>query len=305
MSDTPVHFTPDSPAYDWIPRELCKARVAIWGLGLMGGSLAMALHGKTAALYGIDPDAQICAQAQASEIVDRVSTRAEDLIPLADVILLATPLGVIPQLLRTLPQLTSSPAVVIDLGSTKTRILEEMQRLPERFAPLGGHPMCGKEVRTLKNAEGTLYQGASFALVPLQRTPRPALDLALQLVQAVGAHAVRLDPLTHDAWTASISHLPYLVSNCLSGVTPLAAAPLVGPGYMSTTRLAVESTEMMLDILTNNRENILKVLHDFQARLGQMEGALESNDLEALRTLFTEGAERRTAIVNSFKKGEN
>ena len=287
----------------WIPAALSDCKVAIWGIGLMGGSLAMALQGKTAALYGIDPDPQTCSQAEQFHLFDRVSTDPAELLPEADLIVLAAPLGILPALLEELPAYHPGPAVVIDLGSTKTAILKVMELLPERFAPLGGHPMCGKEVRTLSHACATLYQGASFALLPLPRTPAPAADLALQLVKAVGSHPVWLDPSTHDRWAASISALPYLVASGLAGITPLEAAPLVGPGFISTTRLADESIEMMMDILSNNSANVLDSLKAFCAQINQIEQDLEAGNFSSLHSRFQTGADRHAVILNSFHKG--
>jgi prephenate dehydrogenase len=288
----------------WIPAALADAKVTVWGIGLMGGSLAMALQGKTAALYGIDPDAQTCRQAEQLHLFDRVSTDPAELLPLADLIVLAAPLGILPALLQELPGCHPGPSVVIDLGSTKTAILEVMQQMPQRFAPLGGHPMCGKEFRTLSQACATLYQGASFALLPLPRTSKLAANLAVHLVEAAGAHVVWLDPATHDRWAASISALPYLASNGLASITPLDAAPLVGPGFTSTTRLADESIDMMLDILSNNRANVLESLQAFCAQMQLLEQDLEAADFDALRSHFQAGADRHAAVLNSFRKGE-
>lgn len=288
----------------WIPATLSEAKVAIWGIGLMGGSLAMALQEKTAALYGIDSDPQICRQAGEEKLFDRISTEPAELLPEADLIILAAPLGILPALLEELPAYHPGPAVVIDIGSTKTAILEVMQHMPERFAPLGGHPMCGKEVRTLSQACATLYHGASFALLPLPRTPRPAADLAAQLAEAAGSHVVWLDPDTHDRWAASISALPYLAANGLAGITPLEAAPLVGPGFISTTRLADESIEMMMDILYNNSTNVLDSLKAFCEQMNQIEQDLEAGNFSSLRSRFQTGADRHAAILNAFHKGE-
>jgi len=289
------------PDSSWIPEDLSRCKVAVWGIGLMGGSLAMALHGKTAALLGIDPDRAVCLQAEEMHLFDRVSINPAKLLPEADLILLCAPLGLIPTLLKQIPLVHPGHAVVMDIGSTKNNILSVMEELPERFIPIGGHPMCGKEVRTLANACNDLYQGGSFALLPLLRTTLAASRLAVQLVKAVGAHPVWLDPLEHDRWASVISALPYLVANCLSGVTPLEAAPLVGPGYKSTTRLAGESIEM--HILANNRENVLKDIKQFGIRLELIENALEKNDNEGLRSLFEEGAARRSDIMDAFQKG--
>jgi prephenate dehydrogenase len=303
MKHNSKHLPATQKAYQWVPTSLKNTRVAIWGMGLMGGSLAMALHGKTAALYGIDPDPQVCMLAEELEIFDRISSTPAELLPLADLVLLASPLEVLPNLIESLPLLHPGSAVVMDIGSTKTKIVEAMGQLPERFAPIGGHPMCGKEVSGLAHASVSLYQGASFALLPLPRTPQSASDLALQLVQAVGAHPEWMDPLTHDRWVASTSHLPYLVANCLSCVIPLEAAPMIGPGFTSTSRLAGEPVDMMIDILNENRANILVALKAFRYQLERIEQDLEASNFVSLHSRFEEGANQHAAILNSFFKG--
>jgi prephenate dehydrogenase len=288
---------------EWIPSRLSDARVAIWGIGLMGGSLALALKGKVTTLSGIDPDESVCKQAQELRLFDQISTDTDKILSTANLVILCAPLGILPELLQKMPTLHPGNAVVMDIGSTKKELLPVMEQLPERFAPLGGHPMCGKEVQTLSNACADLYQGGGFALLPLKRTPQAASRLALQMVEAIGAHPVWLDPQLHDQLTASISHLPYLVANCLSAVTPLEAAPLVGPGYKSTTRLAAESIDMMIHILTNNRENVVPVLKEYQTRLLALEEALEAGNFDLLRKLFEEGAAQRAAVMEVFHQG--
>jgi prephenate dehydrogenase len=284
------------------PETLSETHVAIWGLGLMGGSLAMALQGKTRWLAGIDPDEAVCQQARQLKVLDVVGNDAAKILPKADLIILAAPLGVIPNLLAQLPALMADRAVVLDLGSTKTGILAAMSELPERFGVLGGHPMCGKEVNTFSNASATLYRQASFALLGLERTPAVARSLAEQLVLAVGAHPVWMEAEEHDRWVAAISHLPYLAANALAAVTPVEAAALVGPGYLSTTRLASESEQMMMDILANNRANILPMLSAYRSQIEALEAALQNNDRAALQAQFHLGHERHEAVLEQHRK---
>ncbi len=285
------------------PTTLQETRVAIWGLGLMGGSLALALQGKTRWLAGIDPAAAVCQQARALNVLDVVGTHAETILPEADLIVLAAPLGVIPDLLAQLAALKADRAMVLDLGSTKAGILAAMDKMPGRFGVVGGHPMCGKEVSSLSNASATLYQQASFALLALERTPAVARSLAEQLVRAVGAHPVWMEAQAHDRWVAAISHLPYLAANALAAVTPVEAAALVGPGYLSTTRLASESEQMMMDILANNRENILPILKAYRERIEKLEKLLQKNDRSALQTQFHLGHERHEEVLEQHRKG--
>lgn len=264
--------------------------VAILGLGLMGGSLALALRGKCKALLGIDPDPQVVALALERQVVDRASVSPRELLPQSDLVILAAPVGVILSLLRALPDLHPGPAIVLDLGSTKREIVGAMQALPGRFDPLGGHPMSGKEKGTLANAEAGLFQDAPFALAALERSSPEARRIAEQLVRAVGARPLWIDAETHDRWVAATSHLPYLLANTLAAVTPLEAKPLVGPGLRSTTRLAPASLTMMVDILATNRENVIERLQHFRHALESVEQSLLAGDMEMLRDRLALGA---------------
>jgi prephenate dehydrogenase len=261
---------------------LRDAKVAILGLGLMGGSLALALKGQCAALLGIDPDPAALSLALRQNIVDQAESDPAKLLPQADLVILAAPVPVILTLLQKLPEYTSNSCIVLDLGSTKRAIVERMDSLPERFDPLGGHPICGKEKLTLANAERTLYYGAPFILTPLARTTPRALSAAQQVIATVGAKALTLDAADHDRILAATSHLPFLLSSALSLATPEECAPLIGPGFRSTSRLAGTPSSMMMGVMQTNRENILTAIHRLQAELNNIEAHLAANDFAAL-----------------------
>jgi len=278
-------------------------RLAILGLGLMGGSLALALQGKCATLLGIDPDPRVVELARQQRVVDLAAVEPAELLPQADVIVMAAPVNAILSLLQELPTMHDAPAIVIDLGSTKVKIMETMQMLPERFDPLGGHPMCGKEVSGLVNADARLFQGATFAFTPILRTSDSARQFARWLAASTGACPLWIDAATHDRWVAATSHLPYLVANALAGTTPLETAPLAGPGFRSTTRLAVTPPGMMMDVLMTNQTAVLNSLHSFRMQLERVERLLEQGEFDALQQLLDEGARRKQAISLSVQQG--
>lgn len=282
-------------------KPLEQQQVVIFGLGLMGGSLALRLRGHCAEVIGVDPDAAACQLALRRGAVDRAVVAPAALELQAErearLVILAAPVGAILQLLADLPALIPGPAAVLDLGSTKAQIVEAMQALPERFDPLGGHPMCGKETGGMANAASDLYVGARFALTPLERTSQRMRSLALEVVQVLGAQPVWLDAETHDRWVAASSHLPFLAANALAADTPLEAAALIGPGFRSTARLAPTPLSMMMDVLLSNRERLLPEMRRLQARLSALQAALEAADRAQLQELLTEGAERYQALV--------
>jgi len=266
--------------------SLASSKIAIIGLGLMGGSLALGVRGKCAALFGIDPDPATRELALSQQIVDYADSDPAKLPPEVDMVILAAPVPSIIALIDQLPLTISHPCIVMDMGSTKKLIVESMSRLPERFDPIGGHPICGKEKLSLANAERTLYYAAPFLLTPLKRTSPRALSAANQIIEALGAKGKTLDPADHDRALAATSHLPFLISSALALATPPEVAPFIGPGFKSTSRLAGTSSSMMLGVLQTNRENVLNAIHAMQNQLAQLESALAAEDFAQLEAIL-------------------
>jgi prephenate dehydrogenase len=268
--------------------NLAESKIAIIGLGLMGGSLALGLRGKCAAIYGIDSHPATLELALSQHIVDYANSAPAKLLSEVDLVILSAPVPAILTLLEQLPTYTSNPCIVLDMGSTKKMIVESMSHLPERFDPIGGHPICGKEKLSLANAERTLYYAAPFLLTPLERTSPRAISAANQIIEALGAKAKILDALEHDRILASTSHLPFLISSALALATPNDVASFVGPGFKSSSRLAGTSSSMMLGVLQSNRENVLSALRGMQGQLAEIESALSSSDFSKLESILNE-----------------
>jgi len=278
---------------------LADFKVAIVGLGLMGGSLALALKGRCKALYGLDSEGETLSQAARLGVLDQLGQDPKEIFPLADVIILAAPVSVIIEYLLRLPEIHPGGAMILDIGSTKADIVRRMGDLPPRFDPIGGHPMCGKEVSGLTNADAGLFQGATFAFTPLERTSTRLRSFCSQLAAAIGAQPLWIAPDVHDLWTAATSHVPYLLSNTLAATTPLEAASLVGPGFRSTARLAAASPRMMRDILATNAPNVLMSIAGFKSRLEQVESLIRENDLDALEALLAMAADQYRTLISS------
>jgi prephenate dehydrogenase len=190
-------------------------------------------------------------------------------------------------------------SVLMDLGSTKVRVVEAMNSIPQEsgVAAIGGHPMCGKEVGGLESADATLFRGATFVLTPTLHTTEEAVKLARELVAAVEARAVLLEAEQHDRAVAVISHLPYLLASALvqaeaqaSGCDPVTGT-LAASGFRDTSRLAASQTEMMLDILLTNRQGVEDALDMFEAQLGRARALLA--DPEGLKEWMETTRKRR------------
>jgi prephenate dehydrogenase len=280
--------------------HLQQTRIAIVGLGLMGGSLALALKGKCAALYGIDSNPATLELALDKKIVDQADRDPATLLSQADLVILATPVPAIIDFIQKLPLFTQEPHIVFDLGSTKKDILQAMSALPENFDPIGGHPICGKEKLGLENAEAGLYQDAPFITTALERTTTRAREAAKQIISAVDARLIEMDAEEHDRALAFTSHLPFLISSALALSIPPEYSSFVGTGFRSTSRLAGTPSSITLGILQSNRENVLKSLSIFQQQLSEIQAKLALDDFQALEGIFNHSRTTYQSLVSNL-----
>jgi prephenate dehydrogenase len=272
-----------------MPPELRECQITVIGLGLMGGSLAGALRGQCRSVAGVTRRAEVVEMALAQELVDWGTTDLAEGVRDADIVVLATPVRVILRQLAELGPLLPEGCLLIDLGSTKTQIMAQMARLPGHVQPLGGHPMCGKEVSGIEEAEPTLYQGQTFILTPLPRTSEASLVLGRELARAIGAHPLVLEAQRQDFLVGTVSHLPYMLACALVATADAttsadpAAWEIVAGGFRDTSRVAGSDVTMMLDILMTNREEVLKAVATCQKQLGHLASLLGNGDDGALR----------------------
>lgn len=271
---------------------LSDIQLTVVGLGLMGGSLAGALRGRCSAVVGVARRQASIDAGLARDLIDWGTTDLEEGVKEADVVILATPVQVIMEQMHQVAPLVPPGCLLMDLGSTKSRIVAEMERLPDHVQPLGGHPMCGKEISGIEAADRALYRGCTFILTPLERTSEQALRLGRALAEAVGANPLVLEADRQDRIVAAVSHLPYLIACALVGATDAtvssdpAAWKVVATGFRSTSRLAGSNVTMMTDILLTNRERVLEALSAYQVHLGQLIDLVEHADGEEMRAVL-------------------
>ncbi len=273
-----------------------EQRICIAGLGLMGGSLALALRGYCTRIIGVDPDPGTLVLACEKNVVDFATDDLAEALAQTDLVILAAPVRVNLALLEKIPQIHPEPLSIMDLSSTKSAIVAAMDQLPKRFAALGGHPMCGKEEAGLSHADGKLFWDTTFALTETARTTPTLRTLADQIITVISAQPLWIDAPTHDCWAAATSHMPYLISSALAASTPLEVAPLIGPGFQSTSRLAASDITMMMDILTTNREQVLGALARYKSTLEEIERAMKNTDAE-LPDLLKDARQRRNKLI--------
>lgn len=284
--------------------SLKHTRVTIIGLGLMGGSLAGALkkRGDCREVWGVARREETIEEALRRDFIHAGTCDLAEGVEQAGLVVLATPVRTVLELIPQVGALAPAGCLLMDLGSTKARIVEAMESLPPRLQAVGGHPMCGKEASGLEAAEADLYQGVTFVLTPLRRTSSEALILAQELIEAVGARPLLMDAGHHDRLVAAVSHLPYLLSAGLVAATEEAAAEdpavweLAASGFRDTSRLAASDVTMMLDILLTNRQAVRESLSRFARQLNAVADLLEADDEEGLRSLMEQVQKRREGM---------
>ena len=282
-----------------IIQELKDAHVVIVGMGLMGASLGYDLRGHCRRVTGVVRRPEAVPETEASGCVDDATLDAAAAAAMADIVVLATPVRTILRQIAELGPLMKPGAVLLDMGSTKTEICQAMAVLPAGVQPVGGHPMCGKEVAGLRAAEPGLYRDCIFVLSPLPRTSPAALALARQLVDFIHARALQLEPARHDRLVAAISHLPYLNAAALVWHVMAVAEndPVVwdvaASGFRDSSRVAASDVRMLLDILLTNREAVLDAVDDFLGRLTELRDILAREDEEDLSERLLSVAQAR------------
>jgi prephenate dehydrogenase len=277
---------------------LKDANVAIIGLGLMGGSLALSLKERCRRLSAYDPHRSTLELARRQEIVHVADSDPAKILADADLIILACPVPAIVDWLARLPEYIQHPCIVLDIGSSKRTIVAALEALPANFDPIGGHPICGRERLSLENAERFLYRDAPFVLTSLERTSENARSAAQQIVEALGANPIWLNADDHDRILAATSHLPYLLSSALALATSDDAAPLIGPGFRSTSRLAGTPSSMMLGVLQSNADNVLASIASFRQSLDVLELALQNGKVETLKSKLDQSRNHYQALIN-------
>jgi prephenate dehydrogenase len=270
--------------------------VAIYGVGLLGGSLGMALRSKGAcdAVVGVGRNPDRLATARDSGAVDRFTTNVEVAVADADIIVLCTPVA---QIIQDLPWVLANArdnAVVTDVGSVKQLIVDAAGHA-RRF--IGSHPMAGSEQTGVEAARPDLFENATWVITPSERTDIHVADIVTGLAETVGAHVLPLSPEAHDRAVALTSHLPHVLASALirfavRRTKDMATLPQLSAGsFADATRVAASSPLIWRDICVANRVPISHALREYAAELEDAANIIETADEATIEQFFSEAAE--------------
>ncbi len=276
-------------------------RIAIIGLGLIGGSMGLALKKANVAeleVVGFARRAEVASRALSIGAVDRTDEELPAAVKDADLVIIATPAMAIREILAQIGEHLPQGGIVTDTASTKAQVMGWAQELlPPSVTFIGGHPMAGKESFGIEAADADLFRGSVYCLVPGTNTREEAVSLMTGLAKQIGANPLLLEASEHDSLVAAVSHLPLLISAALASTTmkspfwPRMAA-VAASGFRDLSRLASGSPEMSRDICLTNKEPILHWIDEFITELGEFR-RLVSEEGKELEQAFIEARERR------------
>lgn len=283
--------------------------VAIVGVGLIGGSLALALKKlpEISKVIGVGRNRASIDRALALNVIDEGYVDIAQGVREADLVWVAVPVGSIVEVIQqAIPHLLPG-AIITDMGSTKASIVRGAEDiLPPHLHFIGGHPIAGSEKQGVEAASPELFKGSVYLLTPTTRTNTEAFQLVHSLVTQIGAHVLAIDPDKHDEAMATISHLPHLVSAVLVNLAGERIRlgenilRLAGGSFKDMTRIAASSPEIWLDIAIENREAILRVITEFQEELEQVKKMIDLRDRKELIGKLTLAREIRQSLPAIF-----
>jgi prephenate dehydrogenase len=270
-------------------------KVAVLGVGLMGGSIGLAARERAdAEVCGYDPDERVCLRALELGAIDRQAADIAGAVAGADVVFAAAPIGALGEIVRLALAHASTDCVVSDVGSTKRFIADVAA--DQRF--IGGHPLAGAETAGVEHARAELFDGATWYLTPAKGSTAGVLYERLhRLLGRFGARPTAIEADTHDRLMACVSHLPHVLANLLVGqATSLLdersqQLPAVGPSFRDATRVAGANSAIWTDIYMSNRDALVAGIDELTVRLAEIRAALEVGDAPAV-TAWNDRARR-------------
>jgi prephenate dehydrogenase len=280
-------------------------RVAIVGVGLIGGSIGLALRerGLVREVIGVGRRESTLQQALRKGALTHTTTDLPRGVAAAELVIVCTPVEQVVSHVLLAAAACPDGALLTDVASTKASIVAELDRVWDVYrgrgvAYVGGHPLAGSEKTGPEHARANLFVGRAVVLTPTERTEEAGCQRLEQFWQTLGARVYRKSPEDHDRAVAAISHVPHLIASALAAATPTRDLPLVAGGWLDTTRVAAGDPELWRQILVDNRDDVLKALNQFVTVLDLFRSALDRDDQKQLLELLAAGKRNREAVGN-------
>ncbi len=275
-------------------------KVAVIGLGLIGGSLAAALRdsGEVGEVFGVERDSESLRFALENGIADTGSSEIGPEISGSEIVVVATYVDTIARVAEEVSGFVSPDTVVCDTGSVKAPAVREMEKGPRNIRFVGAHPIAGKETSGVRESDPGLFSGKKCVVTPVESTCPEALSMVKTLFSLAGSEVVEMDPESHDEIFSLVSHLPHAVAYSLVSAVASSGGErnlfdFSGGGLADFTRVSGSSPEMWAGIFIENREAVLRAIRSFAGKLGEIEKAITSGNVEYLETLLRDARDSK------------
>lgn len=274
-------------------KSLLTLRVGILGLGQIGGSIAKRLSTMESAprIVGFDVRRELGLAAKEMDNVTELAATETELLEASDLVVIALPMREITAVLTRQYRTLREKEAVTDTGSLKEEVTQLARNLDLRNF-VGGHPLAGSEKRGIASWDGALFENANYFLTTTDSTSSKAIDIVAELVTALGATSVPVDPQQHDSVFATTSNLPHLFAYCLKRLFNQTTTEQTDkelfrcPSYRGATRVAESDPEMVFQMLWHNRRNLSRSLAELLEELSEAKTALEDGNEKQFRQLF-------------------
>ena len=275
--------------------------VAIVGVGLLGGSIGLALQkrGLARRVIGIGRKTSRLQQARRRGAVTETTTSLARGVAEADLVVVCTPVDNVADHVCAAVEAAGARTLVTDVGSTKVQIVAELtERLPAAARFVGSHPVAGGEKAGVKFAQPDLFEGRLTILTPGSQSGRQDVSQISRFWQSLGSRVTRMTPREHDQQIAMISHLPHVLATLLAAGTTSDQLPLAGRGWLDTTRVAAGDVQLWRQIFQQNKVHVLKSVDKFGQLLTSFREALDKDDMGKITRLLETGKQNRDAVGN-------
>ena len=278
----------------------CWNRVAIVGVGLIGGSIGLALRQRNLAkdVIGIGRRRASLSKAQRRGAITSATTDLAAGVAEADLVVVCTPIDTIVDQVQATSLACGEKTLITDAGSTKAEIVASLAKLPGQGHFVGSHPMAGSEQSGPEHADASLFVGRNVIVTPARTTNSQAKTSISAFWRSLGAEVLDMSPAEHDRRVAEISHLPHLVAAALAAATTDQSLPLASSGWLDTTRVAAGDPELWSQILSGNERHVLKSLDRFEKLAASLRIALEKGDTKRLMTILRKAKQKRDVVGN-------
>lgn len=281
-----------------------KPKIAILGLGLMGGSLGLALTRLGYTVIGWNRSPESTQEALRLGAINIPAASLQEAMNGAEIVFVGTTVETIPEIIKNCLPYAALGTIFTDMGSIKERILEKvLEFLPTTHYFVAAHPMTGSEQQGVSAADPFLYQNAAYIIIEDPRTPQAAIDQVVDLVKVIGASVVKLSSASeHDRIVAMVSHLPHLIATTLAktaGVeeeTYPGTLNLAAGGFRDTTRVALGSSKIWEGIIFENKAKVLEAIESFQQELANLKLMLENDERPNVKSFLDSARETRLQI---------